>query len=79
MIITMVSVAMIARRRRGLAMSVLSQPRKLYVHVVTINTKTSTNGKRRSKRKPRASARPIVRPVSAGTVKIMPGVNSETA
>jgi hypothetical protein len=58
---------MIARRRRGLLMMVASQPRRRYVHAVTMNTMPSASGSISSIAGPREIASPIDSPVAADT------------
>ena len=58
---------MTARRRRGLLISVASQPRRQYVQAVIMKTMASASGINSSIAGPRDTARPRASPIIAGT------------
>ncbi len=74
----MVRLMMTVRRRRGLVIIVASQPRRQYVHAVTINTMLNASGTSKSMAGPRSTASPMPSPKMAGTIRTMLNAKCDT-
>ena len=69
---------MTVRRRRGLLMSVASQPRRQYVHAVIMKTMLKASGTSKTISGPRANTSPRPSPSMMGTATMMLNAKCDT-